>query len=709
MQVASAAVPESIARHRLAPMLEARSMAVAGASAREGSFGLRLVQSVLSAGYAGKIQFINPRQSEILGKPCLPGFADLDEAPDLAVLGVGAANLEKALLDAIGRGARAAVLFDACYGDTADGTPRLQRLRDIAGEAGIPVCGGAGMGFVNVATGCVASFYGAGHLKPGGISLIAHSGSVFTTLAMNDPRFRFDLLVSPGQEIGATIDEYIDYAASRASTRAIAVFMEAARNPAGFVQSLKHARDAGVPVIVCKVGRSEESARMARSHTGALAGSQAAYAAAIAECGAISVATVDELMQVAMLCSTGRLPGAGGIGLVTDSGGLRELAMDHAADTGAPLARLSETTLAALAALLPEKLVPSNPLDCAADLTEDFPATFERGLAAMAAAPEVSMLGFEADLRDDYVYEARLREIALGLAGLTQKPCFFYSSFGQANNRGLADELADRGVPCINGIGAVLAAATKLQRWADARRETDSSTPLAADTSLADHWHSRFASGAAVDERTGLALVSAFGVPAIGSAIHDDWEDLRATAASLGYPVALKTAAAGIEHKSDRGGVTLNIAGEQALRAAYDDLTSRLGGRVIVQPMAPAGIELAFGYVRDPDFGPLVMVSAGGTLVEYFTDRQFSLAPFSEAKARALIEQLPIARLLNGVRGKPAADKEAAAKALSSFSVMCAALAGSIAEIDINPVIVSPTGAVAVDVLVVPGDLGKIA
>jgi acetyltransferase len=615
---------------------------------------------------------------------------------------VGAANLEKALTDAITRGARSAVIFDACYGETASGAPLLPRLRDIAREANIPVCGGAGMGMVNVATGCVASFYGAGHLKPGAISLIAHSGSVFTTLAMNDPRFRFDLLVSSGQEIGATIDEYIEYAANRPSTKVIAVFMEAARNPAGFVRSLKLARDVGVPVVVCKVGRSEESARMARSHTGALAGSQAAYEAVIDECGAISVSDVDELMNVAMLCSTGRMPGPGGIGLVTDSGGLRELAMDVAADMVAPLAQLSETTLASLAEVLPAKLEPSNPLDCAADLTDEFATTFARGLSAMAAAPEVSMIGFEADLRDDYTYEARLEQIAMGLGEISPKPCFFYSSFGQAHNRELGDRLADRGVPCINGVGAMFAATGKVQEWADRQRAGPETPAVPSSASGVGAWHSRLADAGQIDEESALDLLSHFGVPAIGRATREEWQGVRAAAEALGYPVALKTAAEGIDHKSDRGGVILNIADEAGLVEAYQKLASTLGKRVIVQQMAAAGTELAFGYVKDPDFGPLIMVSAGGTLVELFADRRFALAPFSEAKALALIDSLPIARLLDGVRGEAPADKAGAARALAAFSTMCAALAGALSEVDVNPVIVSARGALAVDALVVP-------
>lgn len=691
------------ATNRLAPMLEARSIAVIGASERANSFGLRLTRAVLSAGYGGRIDFINPKQGRILGRPCHRSIAELDTAPDLAILGVGAANLETALLASIERGARGAVVFDACHGEAATGGPLLARLRDIAREAHIPVCGGAGMGFIDVPARCVASFYPAEHLKPGGITLIAHSGSVFTVLAMNDPRYRFDLLVSPGQEIGATADEYIDYALTRPATKVIALFLETARSPRGFVDSLRRAQVAGIPVVICKVGRCEESARMARSHTGALAGSHAAFAAAVEECGAILVDTIDQLMNVAQLCAGGRLPGPGGVGLVTDSGGLRELVADCAAEIAAPLAQLSPSTLAALRAALPSPLEPSNPLDCAADLTDEFAKVFERGVTVLANAAEVSMIGFEADLRDDYVYLDELRELALRLPNLTDKPCFFYSSFARANNRALGDDLAGRGVPSFNGAAEMLMAAQKVQAWADRRREPLlEAAPSHAADKMAEDWRAVLQSGIPLDERVSLDLLAAFGVPTIRSEVAETWEALVLAAARIGYPLALKTAEPGIDHKSDLGGVLLGLADQAALQRAYRDLCARIGPRVIIQAMAGKGVELAMGCVRDPDFGPLVMVSAGGTLIELFNDRQFALAPFDERHALRMIERLPIARILDGARGAPAKDKRAAARALAAFSTLCAELGDLVTEADVNPLVVTETGTVAVDALLVP-------
>lgn len=679
--------------HRLSHMFEAGNIAVVGASARPGSFGERLARATVSAGFQGRIDFINPKGGKILDREAVPSIRDLDYAPDLAVLGLGGANLERGLMDAIDKGARSAVVFDSCHGETPDGTPLLARLKEIAAEAGIPVCGGAGMGVLNTRKGLVGSFYPADHLKPGGISLIAHSGSAFTVLGMHDPRFRFDIMASPGQEIGATIDEYIAYAACRDTTKVVAVFMEAARNPEGLVASLKRARELGKPVVVCKVGRSEESARLARSHTGALAGSEAAYEAVFRECGAISVPSIDALMNTALLCSSGRIPGPGGAGLVIDSGGLREMQVDLAHEIRAPLAILSPTTQAALREALPAELEPSNPLDCAADLTDDFSKVFDRGLEILAQAPEVSMVGLEADLRDDYIYEEGLLRLARELAGRTTKPVFFYTSFGQANNRHMGDDLADRGVPILNGAENTLAAIRNFQRWADARGdvpEASPNVPATPDLPLR------------LDEVSSLSLLAHFGVPVAQSRVCATADAVIRAGEEIGYPLVLKTAEIGIDHKSDVGGVVLNLRHEEELAAAYANLKARLGPRVTVQRQAIRGIELAFGCVMDPDFGPLVMVAPGGTLVELFDERQFARAPFGPLQAEGMIRRLAVSRLIDGARGEAPRNMKAAAQALSQFSVACAGLARQVHEIDVNPIVVTEAGAMAVDALIVP-------
>ena len=227
---------DKLHNHRLNSMFEASSIAIVGASARPNSFGNRLVESVGVMGFSGEVFYVNPSYSEIAGKPCFSSLTEMKSAPDLVILAVGAKNLEQSLLDAIEVGAKSAVIYDSCYGVANDGkTPLMQRLRELAIEGNIAVCGGNGMGFMNVTGQIMGTYYSViPDLQAGGISLIAQSGSVFTVLALSDLRYRFDLVISPGQEIGVSIEEYMEYALLRSSTKVIALFMEGCRYPKNF-------------------------------------------------------------------------------------------------------------------------------------------------------------------------------------------------------------------------------------------------------------------------------------------------------------------------------------------------------------------------------------------------------------------------------------------------------------------------------------------
>ncbi len=691
----------TVSNHRLARLLTPRSMACVGVSGRPGSVGRKVAQAALSAGFSGSIDFVNPRYESVEGRACAASLLDLEAVPDLVVAAVGGERLEALLEEAILMGAGGAVIFDDCSGQSRSGAPLQARLREMAREADFPVCGGNAMGFFNLSQRCSASFYDADHLKPGGITLIAHSGSVVTVLTLNDPRYRFDLIVSCGQEIGVSIDEYMDFALERAETRVIAIFMEGARHPEGFAAALGKAAARGVPVVVCKAGRTAESARLARSHSGAMAGSDAAYQALLERHGAILVETVDQLMNAALLLAQGRPMGLGGAAFVTDSGGLREALIDRAAARGIDLAELSPKTRARLTAMLPPQLVASNPLDGAADFTENFHAPFKAGLEIFADAPEVALLGYEFDGRDDHVYDPKMEDLAHRLPALTTKPCFGYSSFANAHNRALADRLGDAGLPVINGLDEALSAVAAAMRWRQARADLQAADPPppAPDPEIVAQWRRRLGDGD-LEEAAGLALLADFGVPAVPCRVVEGREALIAAARELGYPLVLKTAMPGLDHKSDSGGVRLNLTDREALLAAYDDLAARLGPRAVLQPMAPKGVELAFGCVVDPDFGPLVMLAAGGILIELLADRVFALAPFGPATAGRMIARLKCRALLEGLRGAPPCDQAALAAALAAFSVLAAELGDLLSELDVNPVILGPKGLVAVDALV---------
>ena len=475
--------------------------------------------------------------------------------------------------------------------------------------------------------------------------------------------------------------------------------------PKKFQQVLAQAQEQGVPIIVCKVGKTEESKKMAQSHTGAVAGSETAYRALFDRYGVISVDSVDQMMNMALLCSQGRLPASGGVAMMTDSGGLRELIIDRADALDVPLAKVTPKLHQQLEEILPPSLVATNPLDCLDALTDDYHTIYERAFKTFSQSEEVAMLGLEADLRDDYIYVDELLELSRRLPQLTDKPCFFYSNFSQANNKRLAQEFAQLNLPVINGTEDMLSAVKYMLYWRDShyRQHWKESYPKVSQEIIAS-WQKHLQKSPSMDEQSSLKLLDDFGIPVIANSVCEDWSDVQQRAQHYHYPLVLKTAMPDIHHKSDQGGVILNIHNEHELKEAYQYVAEKLGNKVILQPMLSkeeGAIELAFGCVVDNDFGAVVMVSVGGVLIEMMPDRQFALAPLSVERSYELIEKLSVNRLLNGYRGNPSVNKQALAEALSGFSVLCDSLQNSVKEIDVNPVLVSTDGVTALDALVI--------
>jgi len=694
--------------HRLAPLLAPRSVALIGASPKPLSLGNETIRVLREGGYGGALYLVNPNYAEIDGLRCYPTMAALPEAVDLAVLGVAGGRLDSALADVITTGGRSAVIFDSCYIEEEANPKLLDRLKAAAQAAGLPVCGGNGMGFYNFEAGTHISFQAPPDRPAGNITLIAHSGSVFVLLANSDTRHRFNLVASPGQEINGTVADYIDYALDQPSTKVVALFLETVRDPVGFVAALRKAQQRRIPIVALRVGRTEASAQFAATHCGAIAGSRAGFDALFDRYGVCQVDTLDELLATALLLSTVKPAGAGDLAMVTDSGGLRELLVDRAEARGVSFATLSAGTKERLARRLPHGLEAANPLDCAGPLRADFAEVFIESLKLLIDDPATAVLGFEFEVRDDFVYMPALLEAAKSLPAYNDKPFFVLNSFAGTQNGRTAAALLKAGVPVLNGTETMLTAVRHLLAYRDFYRRDDMKPPAAPSAGIVQQWTERLAAGGALGEVESLALLEGFGMVTAAARLAVSLEAALAAADALGYPVALKTAAAGIHHKSDVGGVKLGIAGADDLAAAYRDLSARLGPDVTVEPMIDGSVELAFGAIVDPQFGPLVMVGAGGRLVEIMNDRCFATPPFDGKEARRLLDRLRFRPLLDGVRGAPPADLDKLAEALARFSVLAATLAGSFREIDVNPVIAGAGAAVAVDALVIGGSAPRV-
>ena len=686
--------------HRLSPMLNPRSVALVGASPKPGTVQRSIIEMVRTSRLQGPLFAVNPNYPEVEGIPCYPSIGALPEPPDLVVLGVGAARMETALDDAIAGGARSAVIFDNCYLDVETSPRLLDRLKSRAREADLPVGGSNAMGYCNFETEIFIGFWQPRERPAGHIALIAHSGSVFADMIGNDPRFRFNLAVSAGQEINATVADYMDYVLELPSTRVIALFLETVRDPPGFVAALDKARQRDIPVLIMKVGRTEQSARLAETHTGALVGSDTAFDALIDAHGAVRVRTCDELLAAAILLESPKRAPAGGLAVMTDSGGYRESIIDLAADVDVPLAALSTQTLDALSAQLPPYMAAANPIDIGVPLrTERSQMVIEMWASLMDDA-NTSLGAFEFNVADDFAYMPKLIDAAEHIAKNNLKPFLVFSSFSRVTNNRVADRFADAGLPLINGVDNVLAAVKAAFTYRDHRQRRAVELPPSLSDAVA-LWHKRLNDEEVLDEHESLRLLADFDIPVIASRVADSRDEAVAVAEMLSYPVALKTATRGQTHKSDVDGVRLGLSGPDEVGTAYDDIANRLGPRVTVAQMADAGVELVFGSVCDPQFGPLVIVGMGGRLVEVLSDSVSALAPFDEELAKRLIGRLKGRRLLEGVRGACPADVDALARALSRFSGLAAGLGDSLQSLDANPVIATANGCVAVDALAI--------
>jgi acetate---CoA ligase (ADP-forming) len=681
-------------------MLEARSVAVVGASARPDSPGRQMVHQLLAGGFKGDVYPVNPRHREVLGLRCFARIGDVPASPDLVLLGVPNAVLEDELRNAAAARAGAAVIFASAHDDPEPGRPPLaERLAEIARKAGMMICGPNCMGFLNLDSRLRAlAFEESEDLEPGPITWLSHSGSAFSALLHSDRGLRFNLAVSTGLELTTTMADYLRYALDRPSTGVMALFLETVRDPDNFRGALEKAAAQDVPVVALKVGRQAAARELVEAHSGALAGEDAAYEALFEGYGVLRVATLDEMADTLELLAAGRWAGPGGLAAIHDSGGERAHLVDVAADVRVPFAAISEETRERLAARLEPGLPAVNPLD-AWGTGRDYETIFADCIRALLDDPDTAALAFAVDLSGEDL-EPGYMKVAREEFPKAEKPVAVLCNLASAVAPGAAADLRSAGIPVLEGTATGLVAFRHLLELRDFRDRPPPSSPVPVPDETRGRWRERLNVPEPLSEVEALELVADYGIDTVEAISAGGIDEAVAAAERIGWPVALKTAEAA--HKSDVDGVMLGIEDRGALERAYRDVAGRLGPRVTVAEMAPPGVELALGVVRDPQFGPLVMVAAGGVLIETLRDRRMSLPPVDQPLARAMVDRLAVRPLLDRVRGSPPADTDALARALVRLSALALDLGDLIDAIDINPLIAGPDGCVAADGLVIP-------
>lgn len=603
--------------HPLDPLLKPQTIALLGASERANSPGRVLAELVINSDFRGEIFPVNPRYQSILGRRCFTNLAALPKSVEHVVLAVANEHLEQSLRQAIAHGAKAATIYASCVQDNDTDPALKQRLHAIAAEAGMAVCGGNGMGFYNVAEQLYAGIFPLPkRLAAGGITLIAQSGSALSALVHNGVRLQFNLCVSTGNELTTSVADYMLWALAQSSTRVIALFLETVRDSAGFVQALEQAAASAVPVVMLRVGKSPRGAKMAVTHTGAIAGNQAAFEALAHKYPLIEVEDFAEMAATLQVFQASRRPGLGGLATIQESGGLMELATDTAHRLGVEFADIDASTKAEIQQYLEPGLRADNPLD-AWGSNADFENRFYGCLSALMRDRNVAAGMFISNFRDDYYLSEAFYRVVEKVSKESTKPLAITNCYPDLAHSKLCERSVAAGIPFMDGTREGLMAMQHLltQRSHHHYKKTSraASTPCMAVRT----WRSRLcnASSKILRETEALALLNDFSIDTPRVRQIDSEVALITAADEIGYPLVLKTAAHGMAHKSEYGGVVPDIRDQQSLLVAYRELCTRLGPAALVCERVAVGTELGLGMVNDPQFGPIIVLSAGGIYI----------------------------------------------------------------------------------------------
>jgi acyl-CoA synthetase (NDP forming) len=689
--------------HRLQPLVSPTSVAVVGATVREGAVGNEVLVNLLKGKYAGELYAVNPGYSEVLGVPCCDSLAALPQVPEHVIFALGDRHIEIAFSEAVALGIKAATIYASLAPEGDAGLP--DRIRKLARESGVLLSGANGMGIYNFRE----NFWGCGfdtrdHPRPGNAVLLSQSGSGMSGILDCEERIDFLFAASTGQELVVGVEDYLDYVLDFPETRVIGLFLETSRQPAKLVAAFEKALEKRVPIVVLKVGKTELAAKLAISHSGALAGSDASYQAIFDRYGVQRVRDMDELATaLIMFAQPHELPD-GGLVSLHDSGGERQLIIDLAASVGVDFANLSADTLAQLEQRLDPGLPAVNPLDAWGAGGTDADAIMADCLSAMLkddAAAVGAVIHDRAPFGEIYSEYIEYMQYAHAASG---KPVFLVSSRQGTGSDAKVLESTRKGFPVIDGVTGFLAGLRCLFGYRDFLERPAMNTPALGEAvvNALRGELSRSGLSGSLGEYLSSALLAECGLSMNQAMLINSTEELDAVAGDLHYPVVLKTAVDGIDHKSDVGGVVLAIENAEKLKAAYTDMSQRLGASTLVAPLVEGdGIEMILGVTRDEQFGPMVVLGFGGVHAEVLEDVAVMAPPFDAGAARRALNGLRLRPLLDGVRGQTAVDVDAFCEMASRLSVVAVSFAGEISEIDINPVKVGSWGVVGLDALVV--------
>jgi len=696
-------------KHYLSKVFEPASVAIIGASEREDSVGGQVLRNMLASGYQGRLYPVNPKHEQVLGLAAYASVADIDHPVELVVIAIPAKAIPQVMHQCGEHGVGAAVVLSAGFAEIgARGLALQNEITDIARTYNIPLVGPNCLGVMRPRTGLNATFAKSG-MKSGHVALVAQSGAFCTALLdwADEQGYGFSAVASLGATADIGFGDMLDYLAVDPQTKSILLYVEGVSNARSFLSGLRVAARLK-PVIVVKSGRNESGTRAAVSHTGALVGGDNVFDAAVRRAGAVRVTTVNQLFAAAKTLASGTRVEGSRLAILTNGGGPGVMAADRASDLEVPLAELAPTTIEQLSGVLPEHWSHSDPVDILGDAdNERYRKATEIVLADRQVDGLLVLLTPQAMTNPTACAEG-----VVAAAADSSKPVLACWMGDKLVKQG-RQRLADAGIPQFRSPEAGVDAFGYLAAYRRNQKALLQAPPPLSRHRPPDVEGARLIIEHAMGERRlslsnteSKAVLRAFHIPTSPSINVNTASDALVAAENVGLPVAMKINSPDITHKSDVGGVRLNIREPRSVRTAFREMVdavkaaspeARIEG-VTIEPMLerPHAREIMIGIARDPVFGPVISFGAGGTAVEIFADSGVALPPLNEYLSRDLVKRTRVARYLKAFRNLPEADMEQLIDVLQRISEVACELP-EIAELDINPLLVDENGVIAVD------------
>ncbi|AWN52845.1 acetate--CoA ligase family protein [Methylobacterium sp. 17Sr1-1] len=690
----------------LAPLVRPGAVAIIGASADPTRIGGRPIAYMLRAGFQGAILPVNPNRAEVQGLPCYPSVAALPQVPDVAVVAVPGAAALRAVEELGARGTRFAVMFTAGYAEVGD-VEAQGALVAAARRHGMRLLGPNCLGLFNAASGFYPIFTASlegGLPLPGRIGIASQSGAYGTHLfaACRARGIGTGMLITTGNEADLAVADAIGWMTRDDDLDVIMAYAEGVQDGPAFAEALAAARRAKKPVILMKVGRSAVGSAAAQSHTASIAGNDAVFSAVLAEHGAIRARSTEELIDIAYAATRRIYPVPNTLGVITISGGAGVLISDAAEAAGLPMPPMPEDAQARLKAILPIAS-PLNPVDCTAQAFNDLSLIGRFTESMIADGGYASILAFFTQIGGAPSMAPAIRTQLNAVKA--RHPDRLYALSVLAPEERNREYEADGYLLYEDPARAVVALDAMGRLGASFSEPEPATVPMGEPVRLPE---------ATPSEAEAKRLLAAYGIATVPEAVCTDAEAAVAAAEAFGFPVVMKILSPDILHKTEIGGVLLDVADAEAVRRGHATLIARAARHapsariegVLVARQIKGAVECIMGVQRDPVFGPVAMVGLGGVFVEVMRDVVFRRCPFGEDVAEAMIRSIKAAPLLTGARGRPPCDVAALARMLSRLSAFAAGAGPRLASIDLNPVFALPEGAFAADAVIEVGEAG---